>query len=190
MAGVAAPDPTVIERFSPSAGRWMGVATLALLVVVAGFVIATGRLGDQPGLLIGLATAALLCWVALVRPAVQARGDHLLLRNLVRDTEVPWHLVDQVRIAQTLRVQAGDKVHHGVAVGRSARSDMRAQREGRRHSTPTSPQYTDYVVDRITLLAEQQSAASEGRGVCHRWAWVELALGLVLTIAIVALALT
>lgn len=182
----------MLERFAPTSGRWLGVATLALLAAVAGFVLAGGQIAARLDLLIGLATVALVCWVVLVRPTVHAREDHLLLRNLVRDTEVPWHLVEHVRAAQTLQVTVGHRVHHGVAVGRSARADMRAQRNNSRQQTPASPHpspdYLDYVVDRITRLATEQAAASADRpSVTHRWARVELLLALVLGVAVVAL---
>lgn len=185
----------MLERFAPTSGRWLGVATLALLGVVAGFVLAGGQIMARLGLLVGLAVAALVCWVVLVRPTVHAREDHLLLRNLLRDTEVPWHLVEHVSAAQTLRVTVGDRVHHGVAVGRSARADMRAQRNRSGQQSPASPHpspdYLDHVVDRITRLATEQAAASADRpGVTHRWARVELFLALVLAVAGVALWLT
>lgn len=189
---MASPSPPVLERFPPTSGRWLGVATLALLAVVAGFVLADGQITARLGLLVGLAAVALVSWVVLVRPTVHAREDHLLLRNLVRDTEVPWHLVEHVRASQTLRVTVGDRVHHGVAVGRSARADVRAQRNrsGQQpsESPHPSPDYLDYVVDRITRLASEQAAASADRpSVTHRWARVELLLGLVLALAGVAL---
>lgn len=181
----------MIERFTPSSGRWIGAATLAVLVVVAAFVAADGRLGEQIGVLCGLASAAWICWVTLVRPGVQARDDHLLLRNLLRDTEIPWHLVGPVRVGQTLRVRVDDRVHHGVALGRSARTDMRTQRHGRAGSSVTSPDYTEYVVDRLTRLATQRAAESAGRPeVTHRWAWVEIAVGVVLISADLAVWLT
>ena len=178
----------MIERFSSSSGRWLGASAIAVLALAAVLVLAEGPDREQLGILFWLATGALVCWIALVRPAVQAREDHLLLRNLLRDIEVPWHLVEQVRVAQTLRVQTGDKVHHGVAIGRSARSDLRAQREGHCDSSPTSPDYTDYIVDRINQLAHEQSSPSAGRtAVTYRWAWPELALILMLAVAGAAL---
>ena len=187
----------LLERFAPSGLRVLGVAGLAALGVWIGLILVAGDLRESLDVLAVLLGVALFCWVALVRPAVHAYEDHLLLRNLLRDIEVPWHLVESVRVSQTLRVEADDRVWHGVAISRSARTELRAQRAARQPGGATvvgsssqvyAPEYTDFVADRIRHLASEHAEVSRRRPhVARRWALIELALTLLLAAAILAL---
>ncbi len=154
-----------------------------------------GDIGQSLDVLAVPVALALFCWVALVRPTVHAYDDHLLLRNLLRDIEVPWHLIDSVRVSQTLRVEADDRVWHGVAISRSARTELRAQRSARQPggavkstSQVYAPEYTDFIVDRIRHLASEHAEVSRRRPhVLRRWAVVEVALTLLLVAVIFTL---
>lgn len=175
----------------------LGVVGLAALGVWIGLLLVGGDIGDSLDVLAVLVAAALFCWVVFVRPAVHAYEDHLLLRNLLRDIEVPWHLVDSVRVSQTLRVEADDRVWHGVAISRSARTELRAQRSARQPGGATAvssssqvyaPEYTDFIADRIRHLATEHAAVSRRRPhVTRRWAVAELVLGVLLSAVILAL---
>ena len=186
----------VLERFAPSGLRWLGLVALAAVAVAIGLVVAQGDVSRSLDVLVGLAATGLACWVALVRPAVQARDDHLLLRNLLIDVEVPWHLIDSVRVATTLRISAQDRTWHGVAISRSTRSALRAQRPAPSGPSPDrsqvyAPEYTDYVVDQIRRFVDEHAEASQARaGVARRWAAPELACAAVLMLAALALYLT
>ncbi len=194
---VASSSARLLERFAPSGLRVLGLAGLVALGVLIGLLLAGGDVRKSIDVLVVLVTVALFCWVALVRPAVHAYEDHLLLRNLLRDIEVPWHLIDSVRVSQTLRVEAGDRVWHGVAISRSARTEMRAQRAARPPGGATvgssasqvyAPEYTDFVADRIRHLATEHAEVSRRRPhVTRRWALTELALTMLLTAAILGL---
>jgi hypothetical protein len=197
MSAVAASSSQVLERFAPSGLRVLGQAALAALAVWAGVTLAGGDVGESLDLLVVLAALALFSWVALVRPTVHACEDHLLLRNLLRDIEVPWHLVGSVWVSQTLRVEAEERVWHGVAISRSARTELQAQRSaGGPGGAPAAsqvyaPEYTDYIADRIRDLASERAEVSRRRPhVTRRWARVELALIALLAAAAVALRLT
>lgn len=197
MALVASSSARLLERFSPSGLRVLGVAGLVAVGLWIGLMLAGGDIGESLDVLAVLAAVALFSWVALVRPAVHAYEDHLLLRNLLRDIEVPWHLVGSVRVSQTLRVEADDRVWHGVAISRSARTELRAQRSARQPGGATAvssssqvyaPEYTDFVVDRILYLASEHAEVSRRRAhVTRRWAVAELVLAALLTAAISAL---
>jgi hypothetical protein len=200
MHPVDSSSARLLERFVPSGLRVLGVVGLAAVGVWLGLMLIGGDLGSSLDMMAVLVAVALLCWVALVRPAVHAYEDHLLLRNLLTDIEVPWHLVESVRVSQTLRVEAGDRVWHGVAISRSVRTELRAQRSARRQpggataasstSQVYAPDYTDFVVDRIRHLAGEHEEVSRRRPhVTRRWAVIELGLMAVLSVASLALLL-
>ena len=93
--------------------------------------------------LVGFCIAfAALAWVALIRPRVTAHQNGLLLRNMLRDTFLPWATIKSCRAAQTLQIGTRDKVYHGLGLTKSARQASReaapaGQRAGR-SSAPTS----------------------------------------------------
>lgn len=179
--------------------------------MLAGAVWAAAR-GDSTGaaaLSAGLALGAFVNYVALVRPSMRAYEDHLLVRNMLSDTEVPWHLVDGVAVRQTTRIHVDGDVLHAVGIGRSARS-VRAEHRGAGDRSPgvlgverllgmsteaveaagSRPTgYPDYVQTRLADLVTQLGPASVGRtAVRHRWAVPETAALVVLTVLFALLA--
>jgi hypothetical protein len=187
---------TGVERFKPTAGYWLGVVGIVGLVLAAAMTIYVSRSTAAVATVLAMLWCALVVWVALVRPAVHAHGDHLLLRNMLRDTEVPWHLVDDVAVRQTTRVYVDDRVHHGIALGRSTRSMMKqslpsgggsgAARLLGLHAIqdqankPTlmgidvsAMHYADFVEIRLMELAKERAEASRKRPIVDR-RWVRL----------------
>ncbi len=108
------------EVFAPSSGRWLGWA----VVVVAAALVAAGA-GDpareRKTIYLGVLVAA-VTWVVLIRPSVSAHSNGVLLRNMSRDTFVPWSKIDRCRVLQTLQVVTEEARFHGLGVSRSARS--------------------------------------------------------------------
>jgi hypothetical protein len=186
---------TSVERFKPTAGYWLGVVGIAGLVVAAAMTIYSSRSIAAVATVLAMLWCALVVWVALVRPAVHAYGDHLLLRNMLRDTEVPWHLVDDVAVRQTTRVYVDEQVHHGIALGRSTRSMMKQslpsggggaarllglQAIQDQATKPTlmgidvsAMHYADFVEIRLMELAKERAEASLKRPIVDR-RWVRL----------------
>jgi hypothetical protein len=159
-----------------------------------------------------LAWFALVVWMSLVRPAVHAHRDHLLVRNMLSDTEIPWHLIDDVSVRQTTRVYVADTVYHGIGMGRSTRSIMmdnlgRSPRRGggsvglggRALPEPEQPRsgtraaldqvrFPDFVEARLVELANERADASRARPTVRtRWARVEATAFVVLTVVAAAL---
>lgn len=210
MSGAA--DSVLIERFQPTNGRWFGIVGVLVIAVLLALVVADGGFSaDSAAVGAGLVLFAVAMYVALVRPTLHAYTDHLLVRNLVSDTHVPWHLIRDAEVRQTLRVYTGDKVVHAVGIGRTARQQMRinASSSGggagtgamlgmsrvEKHATQGGPsaeygsiEYVDFVADRVLALAKQQQEASRHRpAILRRWAYLEIgALGL-LAVGFVAL---
>jgi len=212
-AAVQAAGP-VVEKFAATGGRLLGVAFGGLLVVVGLYGIVTDPAGTREIALASFALAALAA-VTLVRPVVTAHGDGLLLRNMLRDTFLPWSIVERCKVSQTLQVATTEGQFHGLGVTRSARSMMRSSRpEGtgsrlgflgmgmrsygdqdlanpsrRANEEVVGGSYTEYVESRIAQLAAQhrpQHGDAPPR-VVTAWAPVPVA-GLVLAAACTILA--
>jgi hypothetical protein len=208
----SATEPRLIERFSPSGGRWVGIVgitVIAVLLVLMAF--ESGFSLGAAAVAAGFVLFGLAMYVALVRPTVHAYTDHLLVRNLVSDTHVPWHLITDAEVRQTLLLYTRDKVVHAVAIGRSARQQMRINAShtgggagtgamlgmGRveKHAPQSGPtsdqanvQYVDFVAERVLTLAKEQQQASRHRtGIVRRWAIPEIAALALASVAFVAL---
>jgi hypothetical protein len=132
-AAVEAAGPQ-IETFATPAGRILGYVVVAAAVVLSLLGLksqGTGALG-----LIAICVAfAALTWVTLIRPKVTAHQNGLLLRNMLRDTLLPWATIRSCRAAQTLQVGTRDKVYHGLGLTKSARQstrELRPRRGGRK----------------------------------------------------------
>jgi len=200
-----------IERFQPSGARWVGVAgivvigVLIVLMAVDGFTLAVAPAAA------GLVLFAVVMYVAMVRPALQAYADHLLIRNLVSDVRVPWHLISDAEVRQTLRVYTRDKMVHAVAIGRTARQQMHVNArstgggagtgamfglgrvekhavEGAPNTDAGSVEYVDFVAGRVVALAqEHQQASRHLNGLERRWAYLEITVLVVVAAVFVAL---
>ncbi len=181
----------VIESFAPTGGRVLGIVTLAIGVLILVDIALEWRT------LQGLSAAAVvvaigtLVWLGLIRPSVVAYEDALVLRNMIRDTRIPWHLVESASVAPVLAVAAGGQVYKSSAVTVSG-ADRRAQRRQRKAATealrsgapapsrpanPADAAPSDYAVHRIESLAARYAEESRGQAqVEQRWRWVEFAV--------------
>ncbi len=208
----SARESGLIERFSPTGGRWFGIAGIVVAAALLGLIVADSGAGaTAAAVAAGLVWFAVGMYVALVRPTMHAYTDHLLVRNLVSDTHVPWHLITDAEVRQTLRVYTRDKVVHAVAIGRTARQQMRlnARSTGggagtgamfgmsriEKHATEGGPnaeygsvEYVDFVTQRVLTLAKQQQQESRHMaGIRRRWAYLEIAALVLLAIVFVVL---
>ena len=201
-----------VERFHPTVGRVLGVVGAVALSLGALLTAFAGSTWAAAAAVAGMAWGALVVYVALIRPTVHAYDDHLLLRNMLRDTEVPWHLVDDVAVRQTTQVYVDDEVHHGIGVGRSARQMVRSVHRERfdrsggflglggvrdlsdrptlEHAASTAMSYPDYVEIRLLELAKERGPGSTGRHRVERhWVPVETAglavLGVIFVLLVV-----
>ncbi|MDQ3095294.1 MAG: hypothetical protein M3Q82_04960 [Actinomycetota bacterium] len=111
----------VVEKLAPSGGRNLGYVSVGLLLVVAVGSAAAGVVANHEVILACVA-AGLIGWVALIRPVAVAHSQGLLLRNMARDTFIPWSKVERCAVHQTLQVATPEGMFHGLGVSRSARS--------------------------------------------------------------------
>lgn len=177
--------PRVVERFASASSRVVGVAGLAVAVLILVDIAVEWRTRE------GLATAGVLVaigaliWVGLLRPAVTAREDVLVLRNFLRDTWVPWHLVTEVSRVRGLSVEAEGCTYRSVALAVAGPdqkpvvwSRMRPQSgltqpSGGRIGHPAAQgSQLEYAARRLAELADEHAAASRTRDrVATTWAW-------------------
>jgi hypothetical protein len=97
-----------VERFQPTSGRLTAVLVLLLagVVVVVG-VADWGSIGAP--VVAGAVLAAVLAWASMLRPALWATDDELVMRNMLETVHVPLAAVEQLAVRQVLAVRAGDK---------------------------------------------------------------------------------
>jgi hypothetical protein len=124
-----------VEKFAGTAGRWFGWFTLAFCVVLVA-IASTRDLIVEIDTFAFAGLVASMTWIVLVRPTVEAHANGVLLRNMLRDTFVPWSRIERCRVLQTLQIvtEEGDRFH-GVGVVRSTRSVLKARR---RQAMPTA----------------------------------------------------
>ncbi len=153
------------ERFPPPAARVVGVCYAGALALAAGL---TAWRGDSPAATAataGLVEALLVIRVMFLRPLLAVHDDHLLLRNMLSDTTVPWHRVDDVAVRRhTTKVFVGDDVHYGTGSGRWRRKQARTSRP------PLETRLLDLARSRAALSRERHPT---GR-VVRQVAWPEV----------------
>ena len=113
-----------VERFTGPGGRLFGWAGVVVAAVLVGYVVIHDPTGDAKGLCVALCLAS-LSWVVLIRPMVSSNANGVVLRNMLRDTFVPWSKIERCRVVQTLQIATEEQHFHGLGVGRSARTMVR-----------------------------------------------------------------
>jgi hypothetical protein len=113
-----------VERFTGPGGRLFGWAGVVLAVVMVGYIVADDPVGDAKGLCVAFCLAA-LSWVVLIRPMVSSNANGVVLRNMLRDTFVPWSKIERCRVVQTLQIATEEDHFYGLGVGRSTRTMVR-----------------------------------------------------------------
>ena len=163
MARLQDDGEAVVERFQPTSGRFSGWA--AVLLSAAVVVAMVAYLDDGfPAWVGGVALlVGVLSWAAMLRPALWATEEHLVMRNLAETVHIRLAAVEELAVRQVLAVRAGDRRlrQHGagphVAQGdasRGAPSSEDGPHEGMR--------YVDWAEHRLRELVD---AARDRAGV-------------------------
>ncbi len=189
-----------VERFKPTTGAFVGWSGMAVAIGTIVYVV----LDEHSVLGVRLGCAALFAivviWVTQLRPRVTAYPDALLMQGSVRDTTVPYALVDEVAMAQTLNVWVGRKRYVCVGIGKSVGYEMRQRVRSQSGNTlfgsrayqftgrpeaggvERKTSYQVYVLERITdlvALAKHRPQEDAPAEVTHRYAVPEIAALLV-----------
>ena len=181
------PSPQAgVERFHATNGRLSGYLGLACAGVVLLLAILSWDAGRAPAIAIAARLAALLVWVALLRPALWADRDHLVMRNMFHTDHLPLGAITRVAVGQVLAVVAADRRYTSPVVGYSARQTLRSRSgASRKRPAPTAMDtYQVFVEERITHLSREHRelhGGAEGVGQVRRtFAWPEIAAVVVL----------
>ena len=193
-----ASDSQPSERF-PCSSRVFGLISLGGLAIVAGLILWDGYSLGHWTVFAAVVVIGLATWLTMVRPTLHTHDDHVLVRNALTDTKVPWHLVESVEVRQVLVIRTGGGPVHGLAVGRTARQQLRQNRSGDSGGSMKAAatfggepvarvDYADFVAQRLDHLAEVNRAKSlELEGLDKRWRSVESIAVAVSIIAFVVL---
>ncbi len=150
----------VLERFKPTTGMFVGWAGVALAVFAVGYVVLTVH--TLVGLRIALAAAfaGVLVWVSQLRPRVTAYTGRLKLQGSVRDTLLPYVLIDEVTMGQTLNIWVGERRYVCIGIGRSLVSDMRQRGKAARQGSLAGKSRSREFSDKAEMAAPDQTAMS------------------------------
>lgn len=155
-----------------------------------------------------------IVYVIALRPRLRADPEHVLIRNPLRDIDIPWGAVAAVDARDTVRVETGQKHYHSwvghVPNRRRAQfnrsklraraaelsADLSADPGGRDTQTQTDARsavermsQAEFMVERLRNLADRFGPASRDAGhttASARWSWPAVAALAVPALLIVA----
>jgi hypothetical protein len=198
MATSATPSGQLrpVERFKPTGGQFVGYAGLLAAAAAIGYV--TLSVHTMTGLRVALGAIffGTVVWLTQLRPRATAYPRHVVLRNSVRDAHVPYVLIDEISLSQTLNLWVGDVRYVCIGIGQSLREDMRARRRRadvtggsrlsqlslmaeRASNDERAMSYQTFVVTRLEELVDQARRSTDREphaSVQHRVAWPEVAV--------------
>ncbi|MEQ4205157.1 hypothetical protein ABN028_27095 [Actinopolymorpha sp. B17G11] len=197
-----------IESFAPTAGRVLGVLTLAIGALILVDIVLEWRTWDGFTAATVVIAVSAVVWLALVRPCVVAYEEALVLRNILSDTWIPWHLIESVAIAPVLQVKVAGAEHRSVAVALTGADRRSLRRRSKRDAVriaeggllepadATGPgasvSPSDYTLQRIDGLSRKyaETTAQQTGGsakVERHWRWPEFGvIAAAILVAVVA----
>lgn len=157
---VSPDDERVLERFKPTTGLFVGIAGLLIAAFALGYVAL--NVHTVVGLRIGLAAlfGAVVVWVSQLRPRVTAHTRDLHLKGPLRDARVPYVLIDEVTMAQTLNVWVGERRYVCIGIGKSLGSDIRQRAKKERQGSMLGASRSREFSEKADVAAPDQTAMS------------------------------
>lgn len=197
--GESSPDMPV-ERFHATSGRFVGVASLAVIVAIVAWIAVNER--NVPGLRMaaGLVLFGVVVWVTQLRPRAIVYPASLRLQNSVRDVSIPLVAIDGVTVGRMLTVWTEHGRFECVGIGRPLRKMVGRKSRGpsallgwdrleayTEQATPprsdqTTMSYPDFVETRLVSLVQDAHRSEKlGDDVPEprpelTWAWPEIAV--------------
>lgn len=162
MARLQDDREAAVERFEATSGRvsgWLTVVLSAVLVVAGVAYLDEGFPAwvAAAGLLVGV-----LAWAAMLRPALWATEEHLVMRNLAETVQIRLAAVEELAVRQVLAVRAGDKRYVSTVVGRTWRKALLNRRSGQGGEGGPSEgmPYADWAENRLYELVDHARKAA------------------------------
>jgi hypothetical protein len=163
MARLQDDGEAVVERFQPTSGRlsgWSAVALSATLVVAA---VVYRDQGFPPWVGAAALLGGVLAWASMLRPALWATEEHLVMRNLGETVRIRLAAVEEMAVRQVLAVRAGDRRLVSTVLGRTWRKTVTSRRDpAAEEGTREGMNYADWAEQRLRELVD---AARERAGV-------------------------
>lgn len=119
-----------VQKFKPTSGRAIGALSIGVMVVLILYIAITEHDVFALRVCLGLALAALVVWVTMLRPRADAYPDTLVLHNMVSDTRLPMVFIEAVKVRNTLNVWVDGVRYVCVGIGRSTRSMVKRRSPG------------------------------------------------------------
>jgi len=178
----AARPATDVEWFQAN-GRGTGIGVLVLWAVIA---VLDVVYGGPLALIAGLLVAAVLTYVAMIRPQVGMTSEDLVYRQMFSDLRIPLASIEAVEISRYFQVTVAGKRYISPAVGRSRRRVRRSALDARLghlaagKARDEGGSYADVVQDatrsRITDAKARPRSGGTTEGIRRSWAPIEIAV--------------
>jgi hypothetical protein len=155
MARLQDDGDAVVERFQPTSGRFSGWA--AVLLSAAVVVAMVAYLDDGfPAWVGGVALlVGVLSWAAMLRPALWATEEHLVMRNLAETVHIRLAAVEELAVRQVLAVRVDDRRLVSTVLGRTWRKSMMSRRAPSSQDGPhEGMRYVDWAEHRLRELVD------------------------------------
>lgn len=181
-----------VEWFQATGNKVWGIVAIAFGL---GFGVITLIYAHSPVWpLVGL-LFALLCYASMWRPRVGASADELVLKAMYSTQTIPLAAIDSIIITRTLAARVIGRNYISSALGRGQRELMRSRRRFA-DGGPPRDSYADLVEQRLEALvvdARRRTGVEQGsvgqsalaQQIRRTWAWPEVALSVVVTVALV-----
>lgn len=180
-----------VEWFVATGNKIWGVVAIAFGLVVGAFTLIDTH--DPVFPLAGL-LFALLAYASMWRPRIGASSDTLHLVAMYSTQTIPLAAIDSIVITRTFAARVIGRNYISSAIGRGLRESVQGRRRPRDGAERV--EYADLVESRLTAMVanararhgvEQGSEAQSALAAQIRrtWSWPELALSLVVTLALV-----
>jgi hypothetical protein len=121
------PEQMGVQRFRATNGRVTGVLGLVLCGLVATVLVVAAPPHVAVPAVVACAFAAVLVWLAMLRPGVWAVDGDLYLRTLFETVSIPLGSIETAIVRRYLLVRSGGRKYICPALSRSLRKTMRAE---------------------------------------------------------------
>ncbi|HEX3932557.1 MAG TPA: hypothetical protein VHW64_17815 [Nocardioides sp.] len=123
--------PEQAQRFRATNGKVTGIVGLVACPVVAAAIVISEPAHAAVAGVIACAFAAVVVWLAMLRPSVSATDSELRLRSVFETVTVPMASIETVVVRRYLLVRSGGRRYICPAIGRSLRKTVRAEMKWR-----------------------------------------------------------
>ncbi|MGC4108911.1 MAG: hypothetical protein QM747_00450 [Nocardioides sp.] len=116
-----------VQRFRTTNGKVTGVLGLVVCAAVAVAIVVSEPPHVAVAGVLACAFAAVLVWLALLRPSVSATESELRMRTLVETISIPMASIEAVAVRRYLLVRSGGRRYICPAISRSLRKSVKAE---------------------------------------------------------------